>query len=404
MHVAVLGAGVIGVTTAYYLSERGHSVTVVDRADEVAAGASGGNGGQLSYSFTDAMASPALLPKFAGMVAGFNPAFQVRPPINPQLLRWGLAFLSQCTTAKNRKNTIAILQLALRSGELMNHLRARTSLEFSHRTAGKLVMLDGPAALAEAQEVCELKRRYGSDARVITVEEAVGIEPALAQMKNNYAGAIYSENDEVGNSQTFTSGLSKWLAANHDTGFHLNTTVHKLVARNHKLIALETDQGPLNADAVVVCLGAWSQQLLEPLGIKSNIYPMRGYSVTLPSVESSNSVSITDLTSKTVFSRLENEIRIAGFADFVGYRTDNDKTRVHTLVETARKTAPLIADYTASSASEWGGFRPMTANSQPLIGPSAIEGVHLNTGHGMLGWTLACASGFDVASGVTESG
>jgi glycine/D-amino acid oxidase-like deaminating enzyme len=281
MHVVVLGAGVIGVTTAYYLSERGHSVTVVDRGDSMASGASGGNGGQLSYSFTDAMASPALLSKFPGIIAGLNPAFYVRPPINPGFIRWGLAFLSQCTHAKNKKSTAEILKLALRSGELMTRIRAHTAVQFSHRRAGKLVMQADLEGLAEAEKVCALKRQYGCDARVVTLEQAVEIEPALAQMQNNYVGAIYSESDEVGNPLTFTSGLGEWLGTNRDTEFRLNTSVRKIVARNQKLVAVETDQGTLKADAVVVCLGAWSNKVLDPLGIRTNIYPMRGYSVTL---------------------------------------------------------------------------------------------------------------------------
>ena len=398
MHVAVLGAGVIGVTTAYYLSERGHSVTIVDRADDVASGASGRNGGQLSYSFTDAMASPALLSKLPRIIAGLNPAFYVRPPITPDLVRWGLAFLNQCTTAKNRKNTLEILQLALRSGALMTELRNRTSVEFSHRRAGKLVMLDGPTALEEAQQACALKREYGCDARVITLEQAHKIEPALAKMTNKYAGAIYSESDEVGDPLAFTSGLGEWLSANRDIELSLNTTVLSIATKNQKLVAVETDKGSLKADAVAVCLGAWSHRLLRPLGIKTNIYPMRGYSLTLPGLETSNSVSITDLTSKTVFSRLDDRVRIAGFADFVGYSTARDEMRVRTLLETARKTAPDIADFTISPAAEWGGFRPMTADSLPLIGPSSVEGVYLNTGHGMLGWTLACVSGHKLAA------
>jgi D-amino-acid dehydrogenase len=400
MHVVVLGAGVIGVTTAYYLSERGHSVTLVDRGDTVASGASGGNGAQLSYSFTDAMASPALLSKFPGMIAGLNPAFHVRPPINPSFIRWSLAFLSQCTHTKNKKNTTEILQLALRSGELMTRIRADTSVQFSHRRAGKLVMQEGLEGLAEAKKACALKRQYGCDARVVTLDQAVDIEPALAQMENNYVGAIYSESDEVGNPLTFTSGIGEWLGTNRDTEFRLNTRVQEIIVRNQKLVAVETDQGTLKADAVVVCLGAWSNQLLDPLGIRTNIYPMRGYSVTLPVTSGSNRVSITDLASKTVFSRLDDEVRIAGFADFVGYRITKDEMRARTLMETARKTAPAIADFSVSAADEWGGFRPMTPDSRPLVGPSPIQGIHLNTGHGMLGWTLACVSGYDVAAGV----
>ena len=261
-------------------------------------------------------------------------------------------------------------------------------------------MLDGPSAVAEAEEICALKRPYGCDARVVPFERAVEIEPALQQMHKDYAGAVYSERDEVGNSQSFTAGLGDWLIANRDTEFQLDTTVRKILAGGGKLAAVETDKGTLRPDALVVCLGAWSDRLLHPLGIKTNIYPMRGYSVTLPSIETSNSVSITDLGSKTVFSRLGDQLRIAGFADFVGFRTGKDAERAQELLVTARKTAPAIADFSTSTTSEWGGFRPMTPNSQPLIGPSAIKGLHLNTGHGMLGWTLACASGHAVASGI----
>ena len=400
MHVVVLGAGVVGVTTAYYLTERGHSVTVVDRADSVAAGASAGNGGQLSYSFTDAMASPALLSKIPRMMTGLDPAFHVRPPVNTQLVCWGQSFLRQCSGHQNRQNTTAILQMALRSDELMAGLRAQTMLEFSFRKAGKLVMLGEQSALTEAAKLCALKRQYGSDVRVVTWSQAVEIEPALSHLKNKYAGAVYSENDQVGDSRDFTRGLSQWLSLNRETEFKMNTTVKKIVARGRKLIAVETDQGSLKADAVVVCLGAWSKHLLDPLGIRTNIYPMRGYSVTLPAKETSSSVSISDTAYKIVFSRLGDKMRIAGFADFVGYRTEMDSARSQKLLETARTIAPEIADYDVDSAGEWGGFRPMTPDSQPLIGQSSIEGVHLNTGHGMLGWTLACASGHDVAEGI----
>jgi len=400
MHVVVLGCGVVGVTTAYYLSERGHSVTLVDRAESVASGASAGNGGQLSYSFTDAMASPALLSKIPRMMTGLDPAFHVRPPLNTQLFCWGQAFLRQCSSHQNRQNTTAILQLALRSATLMENLRSQTELEFSFRQAGKLVLLGTHAALTEAAKLCALKRQYGCDTRVVTFAEAVAIEPALTHLKNVYAGAVYSENDQVGDSLEFTRGLARWLGLNRKIEIKLNTTVKKLVTRENRLTAVETDQGTLQADAVVVCMGAWSKHLLDPLGIKTNIYPMRGYSVTLPANETSSSVSITEPGKKIVFSRLGEQMRIAGFADFVGYRTGADHERAQTLLDTARSIAPAIANYDVSSTGEWGGFRPMTPDSRPLIGPSAISGIHLNTGHGMLGWTLACVSGRDVAAGI----
>lgn len=400
MHVVVLGAGVVGVTTAYYLSERGHSVTVVDRAETVASGASAGNGGQLSYSFTDAMASPALLSKIPKMMSGLDPAFHVRPTLNTQLFCWGSAFLRQCSSHQNRQNTIAVLQLALRSAELMTDLQSRTGVEFSFRRAGKLVMLNGQHAMQEATKNCTLKHQHGCDARLVTYDEAVELEPALAHMESQYTGAVYSENDQVGDSREFTSGLSRWLMQNHGTDFRLNATVNRIVTRGHKFEALETDQGDIAADAVVVSLGAWSSALLNPLGIRTNIYPMRGYSVTLPACETSNSVSISDTGYKMVFSRIGDRMRIAGFADFVGYHTSRDHERVQVLMQTARRIAPAIARYDADDIGEWGGFRPMTPDSRPLIGPTPIDGIHLNTGHGMLGWTLACVSGHDVAAGI----
>ncbi len=402
MHVVVLGAGVVGVTTAYYLTERGHTVTVVECADEAASGASGGNGGQLSYSFTDAMASPAMLAKLPGVLGGLDPAFLVRPPVKTLPVRWGLDFLSQCTSKHARENTLAVLQMALRSSTLLAELQSRVPLDFSFRRASKLVVLGNQSDLKGAEDTCALKRQHGCDVRVITPEQAVEIEPALAHVRSPFAGAVYSENDEVGDVLSFTSQLGQWLAKNRNAEFQFNTTVQHIAARNGNLDAIETDNGTLRPDAVVVCMGAWSDRILKPLGIRANIYPIRGYSVTLPATEKSNSVSITDLGSKMVYSRLDDRIRIAGFADFVGFNTDRDEARQRTLLDTARKFAPDIADFDASSANEWGGFRPMTPNSQPVVGPTPIEGLYLNTGHGMLGWTLACVSGHDVAASLGD--
>lgn len=400
MNVVVLGAGVIGVTTAYYLSEKGYRVTVVDSAAELASGASGGNGGQLSYSFTDAMASPALLTKMPRLMMGLDPAFYIRPRINGHLIRWGLSFLAQCTTSKNHRNTTEILKLSMLSCTLMEQIRSRVPLDFTFRQSGKLVMLTTAAARLEAEEICRLKRQHGCSVNVVPFERAAEIEPAINHMKNSYHGAVYSEYDEVGDSQQFTIGLGKWLAENRGVDFKLNTSVNEIVTRNNRLQAIETDQGKLEPDALVVCLGSWSHQILQPLGIRANIYPMRGYSLTLPAKQNSNFVSITDPGSKIVFTRLKDQIRIAGFADFVGFNTAKDNERSRTLMATARKIAPEIADYDVDSVNEWGGFRPLTPDSRPLTGPSKIEGLHLNTGHGMLGWTLACATSHAVASNI----
>lgn len=402
MHVVVLGAGVVGVTTAYYLSERGHTVTVIDRAGDVASCASSGNGGQLSYSFTDAMASPALLAKLPGLLTGRDSAFHVRPPIDTMLMRWGLSFLQQCTSRRQRQNTLAVLERAMRSRSLMADLQSRVPLEFAYRQAGKLVMLSGHAQMAAAEDLCAAKREYGCQVRVVSLEQALEIEPALSDMKDGYVGAVYSENDEVGDAGTFATQLAHWLSSHSDTEFMLNTTVHRIATREPGGLAVETDKETLRPEAVVVCMGAWSNRLLKPLGVRANIYPVRGYSVTLKPGEKANSVSLSDLENKMVFSRLGDQLRIAGFADFVGYKTDLDSKRAKELLDTARRIAPAIADYDTDSYDEWGGFRPMTPDSQPIVGATGVDGLYINSGHGMLGWTLACATGHELATCLSD--
>lgn len=400
MHVVVLGAGVVGVTTAFYLAELGHSVTVVDQADGVASGASGGNGGQLSYSFTDPMANPALLTKLPKVMAGLDEALRFRPPVDSLVIRWGWAFLRQCSTHYFHQNMLTVLQLALRSSSFLSDIQSRIPLEFSFRPAGKLVMLDEPGALEVAKELCALKSRHGCETKVVTFEQAQEIEPALTQMNKRYAGAIYSADDHVGDARDFTSQLHQWLTNNTDTEFKFNTKIHRIVTKGDRFSMVETDKGTLKPDAVIVCLGAWSSHLFRPLGINTDIYPVRGYSVTLPCGEFSNSVSISDPGKKLVFGRIGEQIRIAGFADFIGFETHRDKERARKLLQVARNIAPDLADYDVDSISEWGGFRPMTPDSRPLVGPTKIKGLYLNTGHGMLGWTLACATGHDVAASV----
>lgn len=397
MHVVVLGAGVVGVTTAYYLAENGHKVTVVERADEVASGASGGNGGQLSYSFTDAMASPALLAKLPKVVASLDPAFRVCPPITSLPVRWGLSFLRQCSAHSSRTNTLALLQMALRSSSLMAELRSRIPLEFAFRKAGKLVLLNNQPDKDAAEKLCRVKRKYGCDVRVVDFEQAIDIEPALSHIQSPCVGAVYSADDEVGDALQFSKQLSQWLTKHRNVDFQFNTAVHRITTVKGNIASVETDSETLKPDALVVCLGAWSSRLLQPLGIRADVYPVRGYSVTLPPGDKPNSVSVSDLSNKMVYSRLGDRIRIAGFADIVGYSVHRDADRVRTLLETARGFAPEIADYNETSCSEWGGFRPVTPDSQPLVGPTRVNGLYLNTGHGMFGWTLACVTAYDVA-------
>ena len=401
MHVIVLGAGVVGVTTAYYLSRLGCEVTVIDRADAPGDGASFGNAGQLSYSFTDALAKPGFIAHLPTMILGRDRGSKVR--LSADLMDWGLRFLGQCTTRRARDNTLAVLQLAMRSAQLMDELREGLSFEFHHRKAGKLVLLSSPAEVESARASSKLKQEQGSNARVLPRNEALAIEPALADMDDDVIAAVYSESDDVADSQLFTLGLRDLLEAEGAANFRLSTSAKEILLQGGRARGVVVDDGELEADAVVVCLGAWSHGFLKPAGVNPHIVPVRGYSITLPPGSSAPQVSVTALRHKMVYSRINGFMRIAGFADFCGFDTSADAERTDLLSQIARGFAPLAADYDADDALTWGGFRPMTPDGRPRVGATAVDGLFVNVGHGMLGWTLACATAYDAARAVTKT-
>ena len=400
-HVVVVGAGVIGVTTAYYLAQSGLRVTIVDRADDVANGASHANGGQLSYSFTDALAKPEFVAKIPGLLAGRDIGSRMR--LAPRLIPWGLRFLSQCTSKRARQNTLAALQMTMRSAQLLNELRARLPFEFAHRPAGKLVLLSSDEDLRAATRSSSAKNEYGCETQILDAGDAIRLEPALDRLSESFVGAVYSQDDEVADARLFTTHLSEWLIDNADVRFRMNTAIAEMKTTANGIVAVCESGEEIAADKAIICTGAWSGELLRPLGINPHIYPVRGYSVTLPPGKSAPNVSITALKQRIVFSRINGSIRVAGFADFTGFSTRADGERIAALMEVASRYAPEAADYAADEQHGWGGFRPMTPNGQPCIGRTSVDNLFLNTGHGMLGWTLALASGHDIAQTVNES-
>jgi len=401
MRVVVLGAGVVGVTTAYYLSQLGCEVTVVDRADEVGDGASYANAGQLSYSFTDALAKPAFLASIPGLVLGRDDGVQVR--LSPRLVTWGMRFVRQCTTEHARDNTLAVLKIAMRSAGLLAELRDTLPFDFWHREAGKLVLLSTQAEVDGAKATLELKQSHGCNTEILSPAAAKSVEPALDQVTEDIAGAVYSKSDEVADSLLFTAGLKDWLKANAAVDFRLSSNATRLVESQGRTRAVIVDDATLEADAFVVCMGAWSHKLLRTVGINPHVFPVRGYSITLPPGEAAPSVSMTALKHRMVYSRLNGLVRIAGFADFRGFDTSTDGRRTDFLLNLARRYAPQAADYDVEDVQPWGGFRPMTPSGQPQVGPTRSKGLFVNTGHGMLGWTLACATSYDAAQAVTRS-
>ena len=400
MRVIVLGAGVVGVTTAYYLSRLDCDVTVVDRAPAVGSGATFGNAGQLSYSFTDSLAKPAFLAQLPRLLLGRDPQSQVR--LSPDLINWGMRFVAQCTTRRAQQNTLAVLDIALRSAQLMTELRDELDLDFAFRPAGKLVLLSDEAQRAAAQAASELKSERGCETTIVSRREAIDIEPALDDMSEEFIAAVYSDGDDVADSNRFTAALTGWLESQTAAEFRLDSSVSNLLMRRGRACGVATNDDEIEADAIVVCLGAWSHELLRTAGINPHIYPVRGYSITLPPGPSAPAVSMTALRHKLVYSRINGSIRIAGFADFLGFDASADADRARALLRSAQQLAPQAADYDADDAMVWGGFRPMTPDGRPQVGPTRIDGLYLNTGHGMLGWTLACATGHDAARAIAH--
>lgn len=400
MKILVLGAGVAGITAAYYLARNGHQVEIIDQAERLADGASHANGGQLSYSYTDAWARPEMLGKLPGMLAGRDLGVVVRPSM--ELLRWGLRFLGQCTRRRAAFNSRALLKLALRSGSLLESLRAELGIEFGWRRAGKLVLLRQPEELDAAAEAAANKSSSGCPVWILDSAGAMEREPALKFMTGDYIGALWAAGDEVADARRFCEVLAQYLASEHDVTLRLGSPVDGLSVDSQYKLNVHVDQQIIAADSVVVCLGSSSARLLRPLGLAPPIYPVRGYSITLPAAARSPQVSLTDLKHKIVFSRLNGKVRIAGFTDMVGHRANPVDQRIADLLRTARALAPEAADYDASDTRPWSGLRPTTPDGLPRVGATRIPGLFLNTGHGSLGWTLACATGHDVAQAIQE--
>lgn len=397
MHVVVLGAGVVGITTAYYLAKRGFRVTVVDRAEAVASGASHANAGQLSYSFTDALARPGMPGKLPGLIFGSDDAIRLRPVPDLNFIRWGLHFVRECTAENHGRNTAAVLQLAMRSAELLDELRREFEIDFAFRKAGKLVLYRRAGDLAAAERSVLLKRGFGCQTSVLTLREACEIEPSIESMRGNYAGAVYSADDHLGDARLFSMRLAELLRDRYHVEFRLGCEAQGVLTTDGRASGVQLADGLLRADSVIACLGAWSRVFLGSLPGRQPLVPVRGYSVTLPQGSHAPSVSISDAERRIVFSSMNGEVRIAGFADFVGFDDSADRKRIGMLLDLAREIAPQAADYGTGLRRDWGGFRPMTANSRPIVGPAGMPGLWLNCGHGMLGWTLACATGFNIA-------
>ena len=408
MKVVVMGAGIVGVASAWYLAKQGHEVVVIDRQPGAGLETSFANGAQISVSQSEPWAAPGAPFKVLKWLMRDDAPLLFRPKLEWHQMSWGVRFLIECLPWRFRHNIREMVNLGLYSRQSLQELREETGIQYEQLTLGILQFYTSNDDFLAAQEASKLLRQYGIEREVKTAEEAIAIEPALNHIRDRLAGATYAPTDESGDAHTFTQNLAA-LCQQKGVAFKYGAMIE----------AIETDAGLISglrlrhstghtetvtADAYVCAMGSYSYLMLKPIGITLPVYPAKGYSATISTEGFSGAptVSLTDEAMKIVFSRLGNRMRIAGTAELDGYSTSLSLIRTEALVKRARELFPNAADY--DNPVFWTGLRPATPSNCPLIGKTRFVNLYLNTGHGTLGWTEGCGSGralADLISGKT---
>ena len=405
MRVIVLGAGLLGVTSAYFLQQLGHEVTVIDRQGAPGAETSFANGGQISVSHAEPWANPSAPLKVLQWLGQEDAPLLFRIRADMRQWLWGLSFLRNCTPARTRHNIEQIVRLGTYSRDTLQQLRADTGIDYAQRSQGILHFYTSQKEFDGAQGPAEQMRALGCERHVISADAAVALEPALAHIRPQLTGATYTAEDESGDANRFTRELARLCEA-AGVQFRMGHTVTALREAGGRIDHVEVTDAEgrfqrLRADAYVLAMGAFSPLLAAPLGLRLPIYPAKGYSVTMPVKDAAmaHQVSLTDDEFKLVFSRLTgpdgDRLRIAGTAELNGYNRDLNTVRCEAIVRRVEQLFPGAGDTT--QAQFWTGLRPATPSNVPLIGATKMPNLFLNTGHGTLGWTHACGSGKSIA-------
>ncbi|MGG1949188.1 D-amino acid dehydrogenase [Trinickia sp. NRRL B-1857] len=400
MHVLVLGGGVTGLATAWYLAADGHQVTIVERNADFALESSYANGGQLSYSYVAPLAGPGVLSKLPWWLTQRHSPVRFRPRADINQWRWLLKFILACTHGQSELATRRLLKLSFLSRELMQDLlRQKPTLSFDHTNAGKLVVYRNAESFAAARNLVQFQRALGCEQQVLTPHECALTEPSLNKLAPKLAGGIFTPSEETADCYKFCVALAELLRAKN-VRFLLGTEVTALRAdatgRLPRVSAYANGRA-IAADQVVLCAGTASADLLKPLGIRIPLYPLKGYSLTgrIHERGAAPRVSVTDFDRKVVYARLGDRLRIAGMADVTGRDAKPDPARIESLRTEASQAFPEAVDY--SCADAWCGLRPATPTSTPIIGAAGFANLWLNLGQGALGFTLALASGLLVS-------
>ncbi|MEZ8824117.1 D-amino acid dehydrogenase [Vibrio amylolyticus] len=401
MKVMVLGGGVIGLTSAWYLSQQGHEVTVVDRQSECGKETSFANAGQISYGYSSPWAAPGIPLKAIKWLMQEHAPLKVKPQLSPAMMSWAAKMLSNCRTSHYNTNKSRMLRLANHSQACLSELRDLTGIHYQGRQLGTLQVFRNPKQLIAIEKDMALLKKSDTPFSLLDTEGCLEKEPALKRVKEKIVGGLHLPGDETGDCFLFCQQLTK-VAKQAGVEFMFDTDIDSLTVDQQSIKSVETSKGSLHADHYVVACGSYSAKLLAPLGIALPTYPVKGYSLTLPikQAQYAPQSTVMDETYKVAVTRFEDRIRVAGTAELSDFDLSIPDKRTSTINRVVNDLFPDVGDF--DQAEYWTGLRPMTPDGTPVIGETAINNLFTNTGHGTLGWTMACGSGQLIADIVSK--
>ncbi len=396
MHVLVLGSGVIGTTIVYYLARAGHQVTVLDRQPAPAMETSFANAGEVSPGYSAPWAGPGVPLKAIKWLLMHHSPLVIKPMLDPAMWRWGLAMLRNCTEAAYQVNKSRMVRVAEYSRDCLKQLRAETGIAYDERSQGTLQLFRTQKQLDGIDKDVAILKAFGVPFQVLDRAGYLEYEPALAPVKDKFVGALRLPGDETGDCFKFTQNLAK-MAEALGVNFRFGCSITGIEHDGRQITAIRTDQGKVQADHYVLALGSYSTQMLKPLGIDIPVYPVKGFSITVPitNPEMAPESTIMDETHKVAVTRLGDRIRVGGTAQLSGFDLNLDEGRRQTLEFVVSDLFPQGGD--VARAEFWTGLRPMTPDGTPIIGKTRYPNLTLSTGHGTLGWTMATGTGRVVA-------